>query len=282
LVENGLQIAAKNFENEIEKINLLEFINNDETLLIIGNDKEKKPKAITWDLFNTGVVDSISLEDLGTCCLARTSGNVLQVDNEGKVKSILNIIEKRKPRKNVEITGEITTKTGDELEEYVIKDCKESIVGGKEPRVMDGYKTYSFPLYKDEEETLELIVGKSTVQIWHQIRPNSALCKEDCPNKGKPFLEYIWANGVPLDQEYDAKINTSLHIRKIDFGCKYFNLEVYWEEKEKEKTKTKNRTLQWNDIVEKVNAVRSACKALEHLNKRKRYLSNFRQRHCVS
>jgi hypothetical protein len=100
LVENGLQIAAKNFEDKIEKINLLEFINNDETLLVIGNDKEKKLKAITWDLFNTGKVDSISFEDLDICCLARTSGNVLQVDNKGKVRSILKIIEKGKQNKD--------------------------------------------------------------------------------------------------------------------------------------------------------------------------------------
>ncbi|PKK76736.1 hypothetical protein RhiirC2_844931 [Rhizophagus irregularis] len=309
LVENGLQIAAKNFEDKIEKINLLEFINNDETLLIIGNDKEKNPKAITWDLFNTGKVDSISLKDLGICCLARTSGNVLHVDNKGKVRSILNIIEKRKPRKDIGTEGKIRTITEDKLEEYdkhfeqsivdgkvpwVKNSCKpypfclydneegthfkEPIVCGKEPWVMDSYKTYSFCLYDNEGETIELIVGRSTVQIWHQIRPNSGFNEDDCPNKGNPFLEYIWTNGVPLDQEYDTQFDTRLHIKKIDYGCKYFNLEVYWEEKGL--TKPKSRTIQWNDIVEKVNAVRSACKALEHLNKRKRYLSNFPQKHC--
>lgn len=306
-----MQIAAKNFEDKIEKINLLEFINNDETLLIIGNDKEKNPKAITWDLFNTGKVDSISLKDLGICCLARTSGNVLHVDNKGKVRSILNIIEKRKPRKDIGTEGKIRTITEDKLEEYdehfeqsivdgkvpwVKNSCKpypfclydneegthfkEPIVCGKEPWVMDSYKTYSFCLYDNEGETIELIVGRSTVQIWHQIRPNSGFNEDDCPNKGNPFLEYIWTNGVPLDQEYDTQFDTRLHIKKIDYGCKYFNLEVYWEEKGL--TKPKSRTIQWNDIVEKVNAVRSACKALEHLNKRKRYLSNFPQKHCVS
>ncbi|PKB96218.1 hypothetical protein RhiirA5_404490 [Rhizophagus irregularis] len=291
LVENGLQIAAKNFEDKIEKINLLEFINNDETLLIIGNDKEKNPKAITWDLFNTGKVDSISLKDLGICCLARTSGNVLHVDNKGKVRSILNIIEKRKPRKDIGTEGKIRTITEDKLEEYdkhfeqsivdgkvpwVKNSCKpypfclydneegthfkEPIVCGKEPWVMDSYKTYSFCLYDNEGETIELIVGRSTVQIWHQIRPNSGFNEDDCPNKGNPFLEYIWTNGVPLDQEYDTQFDTRLHIKKIDYGCKYFNLEVYWEEKGL--TKPKSRTIQWNDIVEKVNAVRSAYIAI--------------------
>lgn len=275
-----MQIASKNFEDEIEKINLLEFINNDETLLIIGNDKEKNSKAITWDLFNTGKVNPLPLNDLDLCCLARTSGNVLQVDNKGKVRSILKIIEKRKPNKEqTGIKREIRTITEAELEEYD-KHCKKSIVGGKEPWVMDSYKTYSFCLYDNEGETLELIVGRSTVQIWHQIRSNSGFNEDGCPNKGKPFLEYIWTNGVPLDQEYNAQPDTKLHIKKIDYGCKYFNLEVYWEEKGLEKPKS--RTIQWNDIVEKVNAVRSACKALEHLNKRKRYLSNFPQKHCVS
>ncbi|GBC10383.1 hypothetical protein RclHR1_09590006 [Rhizophagus clarus] len=270
LVENGLQIAAKNFENEIEKINLVELVNNDETLLIIGTDKEENPKAITWDLFNTGKIDSIPLKAISG--LARASGNVLQVNNQGNVRSILKFIEKWLLTNKItkQKVGEIKTITEDELHEH----HEVSIVGGKEPWVMDSYKTHSFCLYDKDEETLELIVGRSTVQIWHQIRPNSTFCKEDdCPNKAAPFLEYIWTNGVPLNQESDA---TRLRIKKIEYGCKYFNLEVYWKEKEQKK----ERTIQWNDIVEKVNAVRSACKALEHLNKRKRYLSNFPQKHC--
>ena len=40
--------------------------------------------------------------------------------------------------------------------------------------------------------------------------------------------------------------------------------------------------IQWNDIVERVNAVRHACKALEHLNKRAKYLVNYVKIHRVS
>ncbi|GBB88710.1 hypothetical protein RclHR1_15290001 [Rhizophagus clarus] len=279
LVENGLRIAAKNFEDKIEKINLVELVNNDETLLIIGIDKEENPIAIPWDLFNTGNIgNSIPLKSISG--LARASGNVLQVDNQGKVRSILKIIEQQQELENIKKwqnietrkkVGDIVTITGVKLDEY----CEESTIGGKEPWVMDNYKTYSFLLCNKDEETLKLIVGRSTVQIWHQIHPNSTFRKEEncCPNKAAPFLEYIWTNGVPLDQESDA---TSLHIKKIEYGDKYLNLEVYWHERNVKK----ERTIQWDDIVEKVIAVRSACKALEHLNKRKRYLSNFPQKHC--
>src|SRR5688572_6612754 len=102
-MENGLQVASKKF-NEIERIHLLEFIDSDETLLVIGEspkeDKdpegEKKLKIILWDLYNTGKVESIELDNFPMdiiknidTSLASTSGNILQVDNDGKVSSIL-------------------------------------------------------------------------------------------------------------------------------------------------------------------------------------------------
>ncbi len=58
-MENGLNIAMKSFNKKdekdtiIEKIYLLEFIDSDEKLLIIGK-KENKAKFIVWDIYNTG------------------------------------------------------------------------------------------------------------------------------------------------------------------------------------------------------------------------------------
>ncbi|RIA85127.1 hypothetical protein C1645_879508 [Glomus cerebriforme] len=275
LVENGLQIAAKNFEGDIEKIHLLEFIYNDEMLLIIGDDKEQRQRAIIWNLYNTDKVESIPLEDLDTC-LARTSGNLLHVDDKGNVRSILKNIEIKKEKEKKKIP--VKEKKGIILYENGLENYKKFciVADGKEPWVTDRYESYSFCLDHNDEKTVELIVGKSTVQIWHKIHH-----KKNCPNKGEPFLEYIWTNGVPIDQEYDDAYN-GLHIEKIEFGHEHLRLKVYWDEKnEKGNLKRKKRIIQWNDIVEKVNAIRSACKALEHLNKRRRYLSNnFSKVHC--
>src|SRR6266536_1601737 len=80
-MENGLKIATKTF-SEIEKIYLLEFINSDEKLLIVGRDKkEEKLIIIIWDLYHTGKVVPMKLDDfpstknIGTR-FARTSGNI--------------------------------------------------------------------------------------------------------------------------------------------------------------------------------------------------------------
>ena len=100
-MENGLKIASKTF-HQLKNIYLLEFIDNDEKLLIIGKGKilENKVKFIIWDIYNTGEVhEQVMLEEnftisdnLGTR-FARTSGNLLQVDNNGNVISVLRKVE---------------------------------------------------------------------------------------------------------------------------------------------------------------------------------------------
>ncbi|PKY16226.1 hypothetical protein RhiirB3_402648, partial [Rhizophagus irregularis] len=80
------------------------------------------------------------------------------------------------------------------------------IVIDKEPWVIDEYERNSYCLYQKKGEriqTLQLIVGRSTVQIWHQVCDDSKSKDElsKLPNKGGPFLEYIWANGIPINQE---------------------------------------------------------------------------------
>ncbi|CAB5370448.1 unnamed protein product [Rhizophagus irregularis] len=100
-MENGLEAISKKFD-EIEKIHLIEFIERDRKLLVIGNSasEEKKLKLIIWNMYNVGEIetmmeldDFLTIDNLGTR-LARTSGNLLQVDNEGNVKSILKRLDK--------------------------------------------------------------------------------------------------------------------------------------------------------------------------------------------
>ncbi|CAB4463603.1 unnamed protein product [Rhizophagus irregularis] len=100
IMENGLEIASKKFD-ELDKIYSLEFIYSDEKLLIIG-EKNNQVKFVIWDIYNTVkaktiTLENFSIEDLSNClnCLARTSGNILQVDKEGKVTSVLKKIENK-------------------------------------------------------------------------------------------------------------------------------------------------------------------------------------------
>ena len=122
-MENCLEIATKTFP-QIEKIHLLEFIDNDEKLFIVGEDSKNKLKFIIWDIYRTDKVDIITpdnfltIKDLGTRLtrLAKTSGNLLTVDDEGKVRSVLKEIELERKRKQPdEITYldmELTKKRG--------------------------------------------------------------------------------------------------------------------------------------------------------------------------
>ncbi|PKY63603.1 hypothetical protein RhiirA4_493198, partial [Rhizophagus irregularis] len=115
----------------------------------------------------------------------------------------------------------------------------------------------------------------------------------------EPFLEYIWTNRIPVNQE---RKETRLRIENFEYGTNNdlhgkltdFSLKVYWYirvgkdneeniEKEneiikemegKEKMKENKNMRKWEKtikrkfIIKKSHAVRHACKALEHLNKR--------------
>jgi len=124
--------------------------------------------------------------------------------------------------------------------------------------VLGDYERISYCLYQSnngtETETLQLIVGRSTIQICHQIQDNSKN-KNSLPNKGEPFLEYIWTKHIPINQEREK---TRLRIK--DFKCRLngdkladFRLEVYWYirvENNKENVKKEEY-----DIIEENNEI---------------------------
>ncbi|CAB5370384.1 unnamed protein product [Rhizophagus irregularis] len=136
-IENGLQIASKKFE-EIERIYLLEFIESDEKLLIIGDlkkdvdlksdkDQEKDDnkvllKIIIWDLYGTGKHKLKKLNDFSITKtniekdiynrLTRTSGKISYIDDHGNVSSVLVNAKKLKPKDVKNKEKKILTKTG--------------------------------------------------------------------------------------------------------------------------------------------------------------------------
>ncbi len=255
-MENGLEISSRKFK-EIEKISLVEFIDNDEKLLLIGNDKNKDLKIIIWDLYNTNkvkeiqLVKNLTIQNLNTQ-LTRSFGNILRVDDKGKVTSILKMIDiKLKKEKMNENNDNHLVKYDSEIAKehlikkelhqgnhiiYFYKDYDENsfkpVIEEAEPWVTDNYKEVSFCLCNDEIEVLQLIVGRSTIQIWHKILsdPNDEnKRKENLPDEAKPFLEFIWTNGIPINQDNQEN---RLRIKRIQFGLKYFHLEVYWYEKD--------------------------------------------------
>jgi len=260
-MENGLQVIIKIF-NEIEEIHLLEFFNSDEKLLIIGKDHQEGLKFIVWDLCNTGKVelpiklDNFPMENLGTR-LVRTPGNILQINDDGTVSSVLKKVEnelkqikenakKEKEEKsdkaasqNIKLKNSVKESNGKHVVSYDENINFEPIVNNKEPWVLDDYERNSYCLYQNKKgseiEILQLIVGSSTVQIWHQIQDKSKN-KDDLPNKGEPFLEYIWTNRIPVNQEREK---TRLHIEDFKYETNELNdklpdLKVYWHVRDDE------------------------------------------------
>ncbi|PKC70466.1 hypothetical protein RhiirA1_501318 [Rhizophagus irregularis] len=295
-IENGLQIASKKF-NEIERIHLLEFIDSDEKLFIIGEDPKKKIKVIIWDLYNTGKYElmelmelddfSINIDDIYTH-LAITSGNILYVDDKGKVSSVLKKVENKiKDKEDKKNNDKLATRTTDKVENRIKhKEDKKNNDNNKtlefknlvyrETCVFSGcgneYKCLYYKKNGTEEEILGLIVGRYTVQIWHQIRDDSKN-KDDLPNNGEPFLEYIWSNRIPVNQERER---TKLRIE--NFKCEMndgphdelnFRLKIFWFErndssKPEEYTKmTEHEIMKEED--DEINRIEKELKKLERI-----------------
>ncbi|CAB4463688.1 unnamed protein product [Rhizophagus irregularis] len=352
-MENGLEATSKKFDG-IEKIHLLEFIEEDKKLVVVGSSsKGEKLKIIIWDMYNNfrdfettmefdflkKDLEKDNLDNLATLAtrLARTSGNIFQIDNDGKVSSVLKEVKKKEEEEKRDIKETLNMAISPENElhkKYGKKSNRqpdishivhyeknvnfEPIVTDKEPWVLRDYERNSYCLYHNkkgtEVETLQLIVGRSTVQIWHQIQDGNKN-KDSLPNEGKPFLEYIWTNGIPEDKENKE---TSLHVEKLKLYVVNgrflgFYLKVHWnyieenkenvkevnekdikettkndhisEETEKEKSEDmkseppETREIRWRVDTDKADAIRHACKALEFINKRKKNLVNYTKEH---
>ncbi|POG75676.1 hypothetical protein GLOIN_2v1475226 [Rhizophagus irregularis DAOM 181602=DAOM 197198] len=230
--------------------------------------------SLVWDLYNTGKVEISRLDNCPITRLARTSGNILLIEDNGKVSSVLKKVEENLKLKKVDykmITNNkchIDFKPVNDTEPWVLSNCERKF----------------YCLYHNKEgtqtNTLQLIVGRSTVQIWHQIQDDSKN-KDVLPNKGEPFLEYIWTNRIPVNQESEK---TRLQIEEFTYDdLDNFCLKVYWHIKENNGVlKKKEKIIKQKDINEKFHAVRHACKALEHLNKRyksKRLANNYTRVH---
>ncbi|CAB5395158.1 unnamed protein product [Rhizophagus irregularis] len=129
---------------------------NDEKLLIMG--KKNQVKLVIWDIYNTVEATPITLEnfsiaDLGNR-LARTSGNILHVDEVGKVTSVLKKIEnklnKNTPKDSKGIfekythskLGETPDRKADEKHTIHYDKGFEPIVIDKEPWVMDDWQIH--------------------------------------------------------------------------------------------------------------------------------------------
>ncbi|GES92409.1 hypothetical protein GLOIN_2v848825 [Rhizophagus clarus] len=148
------------------------------------------------------------------------------------------------------------------------------IANNREPWIyMNNYNRTS--VFLDEEETVQLIIGHSTVQIWRKLRKQKESDKKGViPQNKEAVLEYIWANNIP--SEYDIE-GARLQIRDLWVGDNSFVLKVCWEYDEGSKLINNTETLSFPYADGHVTPVLHACKALEHLNDRKNDIIDYKK-----
>ncbi|RIA94098.1 hypothetical protein C1645_866204 [Glomus cerebriforme] len=244
LKENGLEIASEDFGNDV-KILFCEFINNDETLIIIIREPGNKiGKVLFWNLFSTrdtikvGKNVSFVKNEENTTSIARIPGKLITINANGIISSVFDsLIDCENDDEGAEIHSIVIHNTDKSKEGrpitmpqsnaksknnikaehkiYHRRDLHEEettkpIVNNKEPWVTDitdNYKRVS--VYLDEKENIQLFIGRSTVQVWRKI------------TEKKMELEYIWTNNVGVDREG----NCGLEILELYVGEQCFYLK---------------------------------------------------------
>ncbi|PKY44325.1 hypothetical protein RhiirA4_513369 [Rhizophagus irregularis] len=287
LIESGLEIACRKFGDDV-KIMFGEFTKEDkELMLIIKEPKKKHATVVIWSLFSSaknhiqyheGDDNFITIEDHTAfkSYNSRCFGDLLTVDANGKVTSIFETWSSKEEEEDSQSkfycklipedknSYMMPKKHAKNHPAHIIyrrkKDPSDEkpLVNNKEPWVIDhNYDRVS--AYLDEEETIQLIIGRTTVQIWQG-------------NKDDVFLEYIWSNKTRLR---DNDEEDTLNIEELDVGERTFYLKVSWTCKGIKE----NATIRWPYPDGHVTAIRHACEALAHLNYRKYRLVGHKKNH---
>lgn len=266
LIENSLEISTQSFPR-VERILSVDFINDDESLFIVAQEKESLiPLIIIWDLFSYMdnairiLQDATELFSSGNYRLVRSCGNIILVGSDGSITSVLDhtlvkdiLVPAIKSKKDL-ITLNLKYLHESEWDVSVhhtifyqngVHDNAETkpiIVFDKEPWIH--FKEYArISAFLDDERTTQLFIGVTTVQVWYKKDANS-----------KEQLKYIWV--APKDKKFS--------IESLKIGQREFEVSLHIKSNQSMKMEPVN--LHWPF---KVNAVNDACSALWHLYDRR-------------
>ncbi|CAJ0843702.1 253_t:CDS:2 [Entrophospora sp. SA101] len=167
--------------------------------------------------------------------------------------------------KHSDLGGPKTLLLVDNKEKWVDVDQITPIVNNKEQWVdRNNYEKTS--AFIDENQSLQLFIGLTTVQIWRKVTDES------------PILEYIWTlKHVKNKNNNDVEIENHdgykhLKIKNLRVGCRKFELEVTWG-----LDNGSSKKIQWPYPDQYVTPIRHACKALEYLNFKKDLLVSYKK-----
>jgi len=288
LMENSLEISTQTFPR-IERILSLDFINEDESLLIIAQEKENlEPLIIIWDLFSymdnaiRVIQDTKKIFPSQQYRLVRNCGNILLINNSDEtilpllenpfIKKIL--VPAIKSKKSLiqlplqylhdsewdqAVSHTIFFQDGKYYDAESIEKSS-VIVNNMEPWVHK--KDYSrISAFLDDEKTTQLFIGETTVQVWYRKNKNS-----------KKKLKYILVNPT----------NKKLLVKSLKVGQREFKVTLSLQSTrsnvEQREFKVLLSSQSTQSLVEddvnihwpfKRNAVNDACSALRYLYERR-------------
>ncbi|CAG8641718.1 2993_t:CDS:2, partial [Paraglomus brasilianum] len=266
LTENGLECGRKD-ATKSHRIVLIEFINNDECLLIIREAKEThKLVATVWELFTCRpdrTIKKINLPDYffykrPNLYGVRWAGNTaIFVTDKGELKLVLDCFDPEEEKVSggedppIVADKQLEYSTVYELDEktYRLPDSKltQLIIRRIEPWMPDGNKIIGVWLDESEEgkSRRQLLIGRSCIQIW-KLLPD-----------GQRLLLYIYANeDIVTDHKTDPKITITIYKDRFDLTIE--REDVF-----------PDRVLHIKWPIDPSEIVLNACQTLEWLDKKR-------------
>ncbi|PKK60595.1 hypothetical protein RhiirC2_856762 [Rhizophagus irregularis] len=253
LIENGLEIASKDFGKNVKIIDC-QFKNSDSLMIIIKKSQKRYGDMLFWNLYDSSKngfqhYNELDIDDKFSLHTAKIPDKLILVKDDGSILSVYDYILKKEKKKSNNLNH---YKMPNEMNEFKYEDHKILYQGdqniskaeqpfghNKEPWINNDFERKS--VYLNNHKSLQLYIGKSTIQVWHK--------KEEYLT-----LEYIWAHNVEEECRDNALEELDLRVSNNNNG---FYLKVKWNKFIEE--------IQWpydNNAIPTIHA----CNTLEYLH----------------
>ncbi|CAG8544091.1 966_t:CDS:2 [Funneliformis mosseae] len=261
LIENGLEIIHKDFGRDT-KIIASDFKDDNKLMIIIKKAKHQGVNILLWNLYTNEYQYNIPLNkvDISSFNSAKIPGKYVSVNKNGSILSIydsLHSLVSMKDANNptpkfiIYRDGKVPTEMNvlkfdnnivyhqdlSKKEAHILKD-------NIEPWTTDNYE--KIWVYLDSKESMQLYIGKYTIQIWCKIE-----------QKENFVLKYFWAT-----EDYKLRI-FELDIYENGFSLKLEN----------------NIQIKWFYNDDDINLIKHACDSLEYLIYQRYKLIGFENQH---
>ncbi|CAG8604207.1 1323_t:CDS:2 [Paraglomus occultum] len=191
LLENSLECGKKHLM-ETQRVTLIEFINDDEWLLILKEDRDTHDvEATIWELFTCRPVRNVKINELNnffqnpsnilysTACAGNTP---IYVSDDGELRSFLEHIILDSEEESLDTSNEI------ELEcpkVYELEESTKSLKKSSGRLIVDKMWPWKsgddiIGVWLDKDKRKQFIIEKTCVQLWKKIK------------NGKPRLLYMY------------------------------------------------------------------------------------------